>query len=144
MLSEKFPMSRPIKVDSFTKDDFLEWVNSEDTGLMFECKFTNIQSKLTYETYISESKCNLLEKPVINNGRVFRADCLETTITDINFQIIHHVTTWDSIEIANVHKFYMQYLPTAIIDSILEFYKSKTTLKGVSGKETEYLVGEGM
>ena len=144
MLSEKFPMSRPIKVDSFTKDDFLEWVNSEDTGLMFECKFTNIQSKLTYETYISESKCNLLEKPVINNGRVFRADCLETTITDIDFQIIHQCYTWDSIEIANVHKFYMQYLPTAIIDSILEFYKSKTTLKGVSGKETEYLVGKGM
>lgn len=144
MLSEKFPMSRPQPVPDIDKETFLQYVNDEDTGLMFECKFTNIQSKLTYETYISESKCNLLERPVINNGRVFRADVLETTITDVDFTIIYQCYTWDSIEIANVHKFYMQYLPKPIITSILDFYEKKTTLKGVEGKEAEYLVGKGM
>ena len=143
MLSEKFPMSKPEKVNP-TKEQFLKWVNDDNVGLMFVVRFKGLQSKLSFETYLSESKCDVLEHPIINNGRVFKADTVQTTITDIDFKIMYKCYTWDSIEIANVHKFYMQYLPKPILLAIVELYEKKTTLKDVSGKEVEYLVNKGM
>ena len=143
MLSEKFPMSKPEKVKP-TKEQFLKWVNDDNVGLMFVVRFKGLQSKLSFETYLSESKCDVLENPIINNGRVFKADTVQTTITDIDFKILYKCYTWDSIEIANVHKFYMQYLPKPILLAIVELYEKKTTLKDVSGKEVEYLVNKGM
>ena len=143
MLSEKFPMSKPEKVKP-TKEQFLKWVNDDNVGLMFVVRFKGLQSKLSFETYLSESKCDVLENPIINNGRVFKADTVQTTITDIDFKILYKCYTWDSIEIANVHKFYMQYLPKSILLAIVELYEKKTTLKDVSGKEVEYLVNKGM
>lgn len=143
MLSEKFPMSKPEKVNP-TKEQFLKWVNDDNVGLMFVVRFKGLQSKLSFETYLSESKCDVLENPIINNGRVFKADTVQTTITDIDFKILYKCYTWDSIEIANVHKFYMQYLPKPILLAIVELYEKKTTLKDVSGKEVEYLVNKGM
>lgn len=143
MLSEKFPMSKPEKATP-TKERFLEWINNDDVGLMFVARFKGLQSKLSFETYLSESKCSVLENPIINNGRVFKADVVETTITDVDFKIIYQCYTWDSIEIANVHKFYMQYLPKPILLAIIELYEKKTTLKDVEGKEVEYLVNKGM
>ena len=143
MLSEKFPMSKPEKVNP-TKEQFLKWVNDDNVGLMFVVRFKGLQSKLSFETYLSESKCDVLENPIINNGRVFKADTVQTTITDIDFKILYKCYTWDIIEIANVHKFYMQYLPKPILLAIVELYEKKTTLKDVSGKEVEYLVNKGM
>ena len=143
MLAEKYPMSKPIKVD-LKKEDFKTLLNNDDTGLMFDVRFTNLHSKLTYETYISESKCLVLEGGVINNGRVFKADKLVTTITNIDFKIIQACYSWDSIEISNCYKFYMQYLPNAILQSILELYEKKTVLKDVEGYEVEYLLSKGM
>lgn len=143
MLSEKFPMSKPEKIKP-TKAEFLEYVNNDDVGLMFVARFKGLQSKLSFETYLSESKCDVLENPIINNGRVFKADTVETTITDVDFKIMYQCYTWDSIEIANVHKFYMQYLPKSILLAIIELYEKKTTLKDVEGKEVEYLVSKGM
>ena len=143
MLSEKFPMSKPEKVKP-TKEQFLKWVNDDNVGLMFVVRFKGLQSKLSFETYLSESKCDVLENSIINNGRVFKADTVQTTITDIDFKILYKCYTWDSIEIANVHKFYMQYLPKPILLAIVELYEKKTTLKDVSGKEVEYLVNKGM
>ncbi len=143
MLAEKYPMSTPVKVD-VKKEDFKQLLNDENVGLMFDVKFTNIQSKLTYETYLSESKCYNVKGGISNNGRIYKADELVTTITDIDFKIIQACYTWDSVQVSNVYKFYMQYLPKAIIDSIIELYQGKTTLKGVEGKEVEYLLSKGM
>ena len=143
MLAEKYPMSKPIKVD-LRKEDFEELLKNDDIGLMFDIKFKNIHSKLTYETYLSESKCISKENATINNGRVYKADEIITTITDIDYRIMKQCYTWDSIEIANCHKFYMQYLPKPILESILELYEGKTTLKDVEGYEVEYLLSKGM
>lgn len=143
MLSEKFPMSRPIKID-LHKQDFWKLVKSNDYGLMFDCRFTGLRSVNTYESYLSESKCYGVKGGIINNGRIFSADELTTTITDIDLEIIRSCYTYESMQVANVYKFYMEYLPTSIIKAILELYGNKTTLKGVEGKEVEYLLSKGM
>ena len=143
MLAEKYPMSKPIKVD-LRKEDFEELLENDDVGLMFDIKIKNLHSKLTYETYLSESKCINKTNAVINNGRVYKADEVITTITDIDYRIMKQCYTWDSIEVANCHKFYMQYLPKPILESILELYQNKTTLKDIEGYEVEYLLSKGM
>ena len=143
MLSERFPMSKPIFVDVRTID-FWQMVKDVDTGLLFTCKFTGLHSKNTYETYLSESKCQSIKGCIINNGRVFQADELTTTITDIDLKIIKACYTWERFQVGVCYKFYMSYLPKAIIDSVLTLYEKKTTLKGVEGKEVEYLLNKGM
>ena len=143
MLSEKFPMSKPIPIDARTVD-FLKLVDDPDTGLMFDCKITGLHAKNTYESYLSESKCTNIKGGIVNNGRLFQADELITSITDIDLKIIKACYTYEKIAVTNCYKFYMSYLPKAIIESVLTLYEKKTTLKGVEGKEVEYLLSKGM
>ena len=143
MLAEKYPMSKPMLVE-LQKESFSDLINNPDVGLMFNVRFKNIHSKLTYETYLSESKCYNSEKILVNNGRVFKADSITTTITNIDYEIMCQCYTWDSMEISDCYKFYMQYLPKPIIESILELYQNKTTLKDVEGSEVEYMLSKGM
>lgn len=142
MLSEKFPMSRPkpVKIESVKHLEEL----GQKHGLLFNIKFENIRSKIAQENYISESKCQELEKPVINNGRVYSADMLTMTITNIDYDIIKQCYEWEDISISDAKMFYMSYLPKSIIESILDLYEKKTVLKGVEGKEVEYLLSKGM
>lgn len=142
MLSEKFPMSEPKK-ETVNYDGFIKLLNS-DKGLMFSCAFYNLQCTDENEMYISEYKAMETKNPIVNNGRIQFAEFLTLNVTDIDFRIISRVYTWDKIEIANVYSFYMDYLPKPILAGILELYGKKTTLKGVEGKEVEYLVSKGM
>src|SRR5699024_7088586 len=112
--------------------------------LLFEIKLENVEAKIKQDTYISESKCYTLEKPIINNGRVYSADSLEMTITDIDFKIIEQVYSWDKIAVANVKKFYRDYLPKDMKKEIIDLYQDKTELKDVEGKEVEYMLSKGM
>lgn len=142
MLSEKFPMSKAIKT-TFTKDKDFNWYRDR-FALVFDVRFTNIRSKIQFENYISESKCYNLENPIVNNGRVHSADSLITTITDVDFNIIENVYTWESVEVSNVYRFYRGYLPKPIIDSVIKLYEDKTVLKDVEGMEVEYTLSKGM
>ena len=142
MLAELFPMSKAEYVKVKDTDHFLELLKTYH--VIFEATFTNIQTTIEQENYLSESKCRHIENSIINNGRIFRADKLTTTITEIDFSIIRKAYNWDSFNISNVHIFQKGYLPKSIIESVLELYKDKTELKGVEGKEVEYGLAKGM
>lgn len=142
MLAEQFPMSSAKQVEVKTVKE-LEWY-CERYCMLFEIKFTNIRSKIPQENYISESKCYILQNPIINNGRVYSADELAITLTDVDYDIISQCYEWDEISISNANRFHRGYLPKSIIESILKLYEDKTVLKDVAGKEVEYLLSKGM
>lgn len=142
MLSEKFPMSAPILTQIKSQEDFLFYLKTY--CCLFDVKFHNIRSITSFENYISVSRCRNIEHFVVNNGRVIEATELTLTVTEQDFNIISRMYEWDSMEIGNFHRFYKDYLPKEIITTILELYKNKTELKGVTGKEVEYLVSKGM
>lgn len=142
MVSEKFPMSRFKDVEIKTVKQLKEYCAKY--AMVFDIKFNNIICKIPQETYLSESKCFNLSLPVLNNGRVVKADSLSVTLTDVDFDIIQNVYEWESVEIANAKFAYKNYLPKAIIKSILDLYQDKTTLKDVEGSEVEYLLSKGM
>ena len=142
MLAEKFPMSKPIKT-TFTKEKDFNYYR-KNYALIFNIKFTNLISKINQENYLSESKCYEKVKVQENNGRVYRAESLITTITEIDFEIIEQCYSWDSAEVNEVYRFHKGYLPKSIIESTIDLYKDKTVLKDVEGYETEYVLSKGM
>lgn len=146
MVSEKFPMSKPIPIDLNNNPDFdfYGMIDSDNHNMIFTITFNNIISDFDHDNYLSESKCNYLEGEITDNGRVYSADVLETTITDVDFKIINSVYDWDSAEISNVYMFYSGYLPKSIIESVTDLYKSKTELKGLEDYKLEYTQSKAM
>ena len=142
MLSEKYPMSKSFRVTIGSEEEFRDCLNAY--CCMFDCTFHNIQSKVNFENYISISRCIEAEHFVLNNGRVVEADTIKIALTEQDFFIIAEMYDWDYIEVANFNCFYKGYLPKDFILTILDLYKDKTELKGVKGKEVEYLVSKGM
>lgn len=137
MLSEKFPMSEPRLIDDW------EIIKNKNVCSIFQIKIYNLKSKFDFDSYISESKVRGLSGAIINNGRIFSADYFETVITNIDFQIMQKVYDFDYEPIKG-YWFYTQYLPKSLISCILKLYEDKTELKGVQGKEKEYLKSKGM
>lgn len=142
LLSEQFPMSSGRIVNIKTKEEFNKYINLY--CCLFDVEFTNLTPKIINENYISLSRCYQHEKVVVNNGRVVSADKITTTITDVDYTVIEKTYKWDSMTIYNFIIYNRGYLPTNFVKSILKLYSDKTTLKGVEGKEVEYLVSKGM
>lgn len=111
---------------------------------IFDITFYNIRPKVLFENYISYSKCYNTINVCINNGRVVSADRISVSITEIDFELIDLYYEWDSIDIGQFMIYEKAYLPKDIIISILNMYQKKTQLKGVAGKEIEYLNNKEM
>ena len=142
MLSEEYPMSRPMKKTIKNSKDFVSKLNAY--CCLFNCTFHNLRSKVEYENYISISRCNYAEHFVLNNGRIIEADTVDITLTEQDFFIITELYIWDTIDISDMTCFYKDYLPKDFILTILQLYKDKTELKGVEEKQVEYMVSKNM
>lgn len=142
MVAEQFPMSRfrPAKVKSMKKLREL----CATKAVIMDIKFVNLRRVISQDSYLSESKCHELKGERLDNGRIYSAEIAATTITEVDLSIIEAVYTWDEIHIGEVLTAYKNYLPRPIVESILNLYQDKTTLKGVEGYETEYLLSKGM
>lgn len=142
MISEKFPMGPPEHITIKSAEDF-EY-SMDLYCCMFDVEFTNISSITSVDHPISYSKCSNIVHPVLDNGRIVCADSLCTTITDCDWETYKHFYTWEDAKIYNFVRFRKGYLPTDFVKSILKLYQDKTTLKGVAGKEVEYLGSKEM
>lgn len=142
MVAEEYPMSTGEVIRIESREHFDEQIRRY--CCIFDVEFTDLVASVTFDNYISQSKCWGLEGYVINNGRVVSADLLRTTITEQDFLIIRKMYKWDKMRVSNFRRYRKTYLPTDFVRSILELYKDKTTLKGVEGKEVEYLRAKEM
>lgn len=142
MLSEKYPMSSPRRVNITNREMFYRCLKTY--CCMFDIEFVNIKSKVNFEHYISRSKCYHIEGYSLDNGRVIEASVLRTCITELDFEIISKMYEWEKMRVTNFYTMNKGYLPKELIEVILELYKNKTTLKGVEDKVVEYLVSKGM
>lgn len=144
MLAEKFPMGKGFNP---TNEEILQ--NGYDYYLDNFCcligvVFTGLKNKFIHESYLSENKCKIKGNKLINNGRIYQADYASCYITDVDLWAIKKCYNYDSIEVKDITCYPKGYLPKPIIESVLELYQKKTELKGVQGKEVEYLLSKGM
>lgn len=145
LLSNVFPCSSGERVKCHDQTEFEHYI--KEYLCIFTIRFSNIRLKKDApDSIISYSKCKYDEtiKPVVNNGRVSRAEELVTCITSTDFIEYRKFYDWDSFRIGTMYIYKKGLLPKAIIQCVLDFYKAKTQLKGVSGQEVEYLLKKGM
>lgn len=146
MVAEMFPGSRSKRLDRvFTENNAGEFEKYlKKYCCLFDIEFIDIKSTVLFDSYISESRCWKLETPTVNNGRVVSATVLRITITEQDFLIIKKMYSWSSFTVANMRVYVKAYLPTDFVKAILHLYGQKTTLKGVKGKEVDYLKSKEM
>lgn len=142
MVADKFPMSAGETYKPKSMQDFLHQLTCY--CCLFDVEFIEIESCVTWEHPISYSHCRQVQGEILDNGRVVYADHLITTITEQDFYIYEKYYKWKSIRIGTFRRYKRGYLPTPLVKSILDLYQKKTTLKGVSGAEVEYMRSKGM
>lgn len=143
MACQYFPMTKGEYIGSVEDNKLFNYYLSKYCCL-FDIEFTNLQPLVEFENVISESRCHLVGNFVVNNGRIVSADSLTTTITELDYDTISKFYTWDSVKIMNMRIYHRGYLPKPLILAVLQLYEDKTQLKGVLGKEIEYLVSKNM
>ena len=144
MVSSYFPMSSGRFLGTVKYPEQFNKLISRYCCL-FTCTFYGIYQDFPYESYISLSKCvNISDDYIQQNGRVCEASFLTINLTELDFDIISNVYIWESISVTNMRVYDRGYLPKVFIESILELYHAKTTLKGVADRVIEYMIKKGM
>lgn len=141
MLSEKFPMSKVHRPDRLLSEDEFEHCLHEYCCL-FELELVGLKPRDVYDFPISKSKCYGIEGEIVNNGRVVEADWLCITVTEQDYFTIREFYEWEEKRVYNLKLYKKDYLPRAFALSILKLYKDKTTLKGVKGREIDYMLSK--
>lgn len=142
MVSDMFPMSSATEMHPNSLEEMERFIRAY--CCLFDVEFHNIQCKTINDNPISVSKCFKRQNVQANNGRLVSADMVALTITDVDWGIIKGFYKWDSISIGRFWVYERGYLPTELVSCVLKLYHDKTTLKGVEGKEVEYMRGKSM
>lgn len=137
MISEQFPMSACTQVTITSNEQFYKYLQCY--CCLFDLDLYGVTDSFIYEHYISSSKCYVQEGAKRDNGRIVSADHIALTVTEQDYMIIAKTYDWERATVSNFRIYNKGYLPTVLVRSIIEFYRDKTTLKGVQGKEAEYL-----
>lgn len=130
MIRKKFPMSPFIKTISRTFD-------FEKYCYIFCLEITNVELKGTI-TYLARSRCSVVTDGIYDNGRVVSAGSILLYCTELDYQGLHNHYTFNE-KIISVRRANKGYLDTSYVKFILQLFKDKTTLKGVSGSEDLYM-----
>ena len=143
MVAYKYPMSKGEQIHIHSVDEFRR--NLKLYCCVFDIEFTNLCVKdIAPDCPISKSKCfNIKGEMTENNGRVAHCNgSFVTTITDVDFAVYEQYYTWDKMRIGTFYRYRRGYLPTEIVEGIIDLYEKKTTLKGVAGREQEYMLSK--
>lgn len=135
----EFPMSSFSTVYNPTLNNVMHYITNLHLAVLMRVKMSNV--RLKDDTwgcpYLSESKCRNIVNGYYDNGRVLQADYLETTITDVDLQII--ISEYDAdFDFIDVKTAKYGKLPQVIIDEVIKYYVNKTKLKGIAGSEYFY------
>ena len=74
-----------------------------------------------------------------DNGRILFAEYLETTVTDVDLRIILNEYDFEAIHIIKMAHATYGKLPGQFTEPVLDYYRKKTELKDVDGREWEYM-----
>lgn len=145
-LFDKYPMTSFVKVRSTVSLAKLkEAYPFEQYAIIADLRYKNIESKDGCHSYFSGHKCKNLVNEIYDNGRIYSADSLDITLTEIDIMIAEMVYDIGDVDfIGDVYVSKKEYLPKELIDLTLAFYVPKTQLKGVKGHEDYYLNSKQM
>ena len=136
-----FPVSPWLKEDGADIDRCLNKIYRQRRACLMRVAFWDLELRdpLWGCPYIPKAKCRSYQGINNDNGRVLSADYIEITLTDIDFKIIMDEYAFLHIEFKDFYHCRYGKLPKALKDVILDYFHTKTDLKGVEGKELYYM-----
>lgn len=142
LVSEKYPISTPIRINKKMNENAYNEL-CKTSLCVFDLELIGVKTKYNINI-IPIHKCTEKRKYTVDNGKLIKAEFVRMTVTNIDFDDINYFYSFDSYKILNLYAFNADYLPKPFIECVFKFYNDKTELKGVDGKETEYLHSKEM
>lgn len=134
LLNRMYPM-RPWYHEGAVTPDRLRYLldKRRRKAIVMRIAFWDLKLRNPFDgcPYLSRDKCRHIEKGVYDNGRILSCDYMETTITDIDFRLIQTHYTWSGSNAYDVAYSRYEPLPEPYRRTIEDYYKKKTSLKGV-------------
>lgn len=139
MISEKFPISCIAVIDEVITEEVYDSFVNDDKLIISFIELYDLEPNFLYDSIISLSKCLSINNYKVNNGRVVWADYVKIALTNIDVEMIRKYYKYSKLVSSYTHVYHKAYLPKPMIEDILVLYNDKTKLKGIAGKEREYL-----
>ena len=140
MVNCKFPRGKFSPLDP---DLYWDFFDAGEQALLADVRIMDLHLKdeLWPVPYLSRDKCRYVHDAVFDNGRILSAGYLETTLTDIDMQIL--TSEYDcTIIVDRCWKSPYTRLPSQFVSVINRLYHNKTALKGVEGRESDYALSK--
>ena len=124
-----YPMSKFVKVEPKNDEEFYKMLDKY--ACLMRVNFFNIECQhCAPSPYIPLAKCNKFRKPKNDNGRVLKADYLNITLTELDFEIIENMYEYESFSIERMYIAKKDHLPYELREVTFEYFRMKTELKG--------------
>lgn len=136
----KFPVSAFFPYEDCSLEDIMKLIVTRRRAVLARVAMSNVYLRNPEWgcPYLSRDKCRNIIGADFDNGRILRADYLETTITDIDLQIIVEEYAAADMIFYDVRHARYGPLPQPFLDEIINYYHKKTALKNVPGEEVYY------
>ena len=143
MCNCEYPMTQfvPLLKSELNAGYISRCINIRHKAMLLRIGIKDLRLRNPYWScpYLSSDKCRNTDDVIdtYDNGRIISAHYIETTVTDIDLEII---TKQYKGEIIFLQGWYSSYkkLPQPLIDEVIKYYRDKTELKGVKGQEVYY------
>ena len=147
--NDDFPMGKFRKVRNCSERKVLKLIRDRK-AVVCRVMFWGIRLRDPMDgfPYLSVSKCRGLRSIgpdgeqaayAADNGRILRADFLETSVTDVDLRIILRQYAWDDMQIHEAWWTHYGPLPDPLRLTVIDYYKAKTELKGKEDRESRLL-----
>lgn len=133
MCLEKYPMT--YFEETVPCDDYF---NNDNYSYIITFDVEHLHSK-RWNTWLSFSKCSKIKGYSLDNGRVLKADYVQLSLTNIDYEMFQLCYDFDNLNIIDFRISSNDYLSPTFVKYILELYGNKTTLKGIKEKEPLYM-----
>lgn len=130
---EKYPMT--YFEETVPCDDYF---NNDDYSYIITFDVEHLHSK-RWNTWLSFSKCSKIKGYSLDNGRVLKADYVQLSLTNIDYEMFQLCYDFENLNIIDFRVSSNDYLSPTFVKYILELYGNKTTLKGIKEKEPLYM-----
>lgn len=135
-----YPVSQFYPYQDCDLDELMLLITKRKRAVLARVAISGLELRDPYWPipYLSRDKCRNIIGGEYDNGRILAADYLETTITDVDLQII--VAEYRAADMRFYDVRHARYgpLPEPLLEETREYYRRKTELKGVPGQEVYY------
>lgn len=144
LLRGLYPMN---KFSHYKWEDFEGWEDYaqtiKDKAVIAKYTFTNVHL-MCKEPRFSISRLDELGDYEDWNGKLISCEHMTRVMNEVTFMSFIKYYSFDEIAVDDIMVADKDHLPSWLIESNLDYFRAKSTLKGVDGKEIEYMKGKQM